>query len=121
MKDTRIAEITQAKIDSILRRAERPAVNVAKEENQAVKSLLSNEAIIIASANKGNATVLLNASDYDLKATKVIGKKQFERVKKNPWKKMEEGINKIAWSLFQAGRIKRPFYDFLRSSSCPLP
>ena len=29
-------------------------------------------------------------------------------------------INKITWSFFQAGRIKRPFYDFLRSSSCPL-
>ena len=48
-----------------------------EEESLAVRSLLSNEAIIIAPADKENATVVLNASDYYVNARKVIGKKPF--------------------------------------------
>ena len=80
---------------------------MSKEESLAVKSFLSNEAIIITPADEGNATVVLNASDYDLKATKVIGKKPFERAEKNPRKKVEEGINKIAWRFFSSGKDQK--------------
>ena len=121
MKDTVKAELTRAKIGGIIRRAERPSPNVSKEERVAVKDLLSNDGIVIAPADKGNATVVLNKSDYEAKARSVIEKKPFEKVKRNPKRKVEEGINKIAWNLFQNRRIKRPFYDFLRSSASPLP
>ena len=74
MKDTVNVEITCAKIDGITRRVEQPQMNVPKEKSKAVKNLLSNEAIVITPAYIANATVLLNSSDYLLKAKNAIGK-----------------------------------------------
>ena len=76
---------------------------------------------MIVPADKGNSTVVMNVADYDKKALDVIGKKLFERVSKDPTRKVEDGINKLTYGLFQAGKIKKPLYDELCAPSNPLP
>ena len=66
-------------------------------------------------------TQVRNGNFIQNKALDVIGKRPFEKVVRDPTKKVEDGINRIALELFRSDRIKKPLYDYLRASSCPLP
>ena len=121
MDDQVTAEMTRAKISGLIKKGKRPPRNISKEEQEALSSLRSNEEIVVAPADKGNATVVLNVAAYEGKALDVIGRKPFEQIAKDPTKRVEDGLNRIVWDLFKSNQIKRPLYDFLRASSCPLP
>ena len=82
-EDQMAAEVARAKIASILKTAVRPNSNICKEELRAMQSLKKRKDIIIAPADKGNATVVLDAVEYEKKALEVIGKRPFEQVKED--------------------------------------
>ena len=121
MQNKVAAEVCRAKVSGILRRSTPPESNISMEEKEALQELKNNEDIVIVPADKGNATVVLDAVDYEQKAMDVIGKKPFERVDNDPTRKVEDGINDLTYALLKAGKIKKPFYSYLRASSCPLP
>jgi hypothetical protein len=61
------AETLRQQTCEILRKARPPPRNISFDEIQALKALRSNEEIIVLPADKGNATVVMNTSDYNTK------------------------------------------------------
>ena len=61
---------------------------------------------LIVPADNGNSAVVMNVADYDKKALDVTGKKPFERVSKDPTRKVEDGINKLTYDCSKLERLK---------------
>ena len=73
------------KICKVIRRAKRPSSNVTKDEREAWKKLKKNKALQISQADKGNATIVLDAADYDAKVHELLDDCTFyDRLKKDP-------------------------------------
>ena len=64
--------LTRSKITQILYNAKLPSSNLNPEELQALKELRSDQSINIMKSNKGNASVVMNTTDYDRKLLNVL-------------------------------------------------
>ncbi|XP_047989338.1 uncharacterized protein LOC125228720 [Leguminivora glycinivorella] len=62
---SRDAEVLRQDVAVILRKATLPKSNVTTEERLALKNLRANENILVLKADKGNATVVMDSTDYD--------------------------------------------------------
>ena len=69
-------ETARIKICAAIRRAKRPSFNVGKDKRKAWKELKKHKSIQIEQADKGNATVILDADDYNEKAHELLGMQQ---------------------------------------------
>lgn len=65
--DQNKAEEIRQDVSRILRNARPPPSNISKEEAIALKNIKNNKNIIILKADKGNATVIVNRTDYEHK------------------------------------------------------
>ena len=122
------AEVARAKVAGIvnrfqreIRRTGREQKNLSKEEKEAFEKIKKKKDVIVVPADKGNATVVMNAKDYKTKALDLIGKRPFEEVSRCPKQKVEDRINGFLWDLFQQKVIKKTLYNQLHASACPLP
>ena len=61
------AQLARTKIVGCLTGARPPPANLCPAEHKAIKQLKEEESIVIAPADKGNATVVMNREDYDKK------------------------------------------------------
>ena len=75
---------------------------------KALHNLRERDDVIIAPADKGNATVVMDSIEYERKALDVISKKPLELVKNDPTKKIEATLNKHLWKLCQSRFISKP-------------
>ena len=82
--------------------------NLSKEEKVAFEKIKKKKDVIVVPADKGNATVVMNAKDYKTKALDLIGKRPFEEMSRCPKQKVEDRINGFLWDLFQQKVIKKP-------------
>ena len=57
----------RVQVTEVLRRARLPRSNLSKNQKDAVQNLRTGRSIHILKADKGNATVILNRTDYDKK------------------------------------------------------
>lgn len=83
------------------------------KERNSIKSLRNDTSIIILPADKGNATVILNKTDYDIKINKLITEGQYSKLDKDPTSKYD---NKIYRTLF---KYKDEFSDTQRKNLTP--
>ena len=109
-----VAEVARSKVAGIVSRFQREIKqggrgpsNLSKEEKAAFEALKKDKDIVVVPADKGNATVVLDAEDYQSKALEVIGQPPFEEVLRCPRQKVEDQINEFLWSLFQQKVIKK--------------
>ena len=66
------AEKTRAAVASVIRHAKPPKLDMPKGEIDALTELRNNEEVVILQADKGNATVILDAEDYEQKAAAIL-------------------------------------------------
>ena len=57
-------QIARSKVSEILKSAKPPQRNITHEEEEALKELKKDESSVILKADKGNATVVMNATEY---------------------------------------------------------
>ena len=69
----------RAKISLTLRNAQQPEQNISKEERKTLKSLKTDESIIILLADKGRSTVVLDKTDYTQKCNDHIDNGPYEQ------------------------------------------
>ena len=69
--------------------SKQPTDNLPKQERQALKTLKDDKDIMILPADKGNATVLLNATDYTNKVELILDDGTYRQLKKDPTRKIE--------------------------------
>ncbi|CAF4794379.1 unnamed protein product, partial [Rotaria sp. Silwood2] len=95
--------------------------NLSKEELTALKSLKSNNNIIICKADKGNSIVILDKEIYMKKAEEILKGKQFEPLNNDKFhREQEEKLNKYIFSLFKKGVIDNKLRYQLQSTCSSL-
>ncbi|XP_023723162.1 uncharacterized protein LOC111873027, partial [Cryptotermes secundus] len=68
----------------ILKNSRKPNDNLTGAERRALRSLKANEALTVLPADKGNAAVVLDTSDYNRKIAAVLEDKAYRKLKKDP-------------------------------------
>jgi sugar-specific transcriptional regulator TrmB len=95
--------------------------NLSDEELSALKSLKSNNNIVICKADKGNCIVILDKESYMSKAEEILKGKQFEMLKDDKFhRKREEELNRYVYSLLKEGVIDRKLRFQLQSTCSSL-
>ena len=116
-KDKQKAERVRATVASVLNTTTRPQKsNTSKEEREALRTLQTNDQIIILPADKGNATVILDKDEYERKARDLLSHPPFRKVDKDPTKRNEYRVNDTLKRLLTRRAIDRVTYDRLRVS-----
>ena len=110
------AERARAAIAGILRNAKPPRPNITREERQALTDLRKNDDIKIVQADKGNVTVVMNASDYEKKAEDILGAAPFVVLPSDPTVRNERKVNATLKNLLQANEITKATHDHIRVS-----
>ena len=91
--------------------------NITAEERKAFQQLKKNSNIQILHADKGNATVVLNAADYDRKKHDLLNDDNSHAVlTKDPPRSTERSFLSLLRNLRKEGKITEDFYNKVRPS-----
>lgn len=121
-KDTVAANVARAAVCNILRKAKPPPKNLTRDEKRALTSLRENNNIVIAKADKGNVTVVLDKEDYEDKANEILLAAPFQKIDKDGTKQTERKLNHTLKTLLDKKVIDKELYNNLRvSPGCSKP
>ena len=118
------AQLARTRMVGCLTRARPPPTNLCPAEHKAIQNLKREESIVIAPADKGNATVLMNRKNYDRKIRTLLADKEtYKSLPKDPTPAQERKMNGILLPLMssRAGSIPERLYYHLRSSAGKVP
>ena len=65
---------------SILKKAKPPAPNMTRQERTAVRNLRERQDLVILTAEKGNATVVLDQADYKKRVENLLEDPVYQRI-----------------------------------------
>ncbi|CAH2086613.1 unnamed protein product [Euphydryas editha] len=89
-------EAMRQDVSSVLRRSKLPKPNLSKEESIALKNLRARSDITVLRADKGNATVVMDTSDYNTKIEQLLSDKStYKIVNKDPTNKILKETNDL--------------------------
>ena len=95
--------------------------NLSDDEQNALKSLKSNDKIVICKADKGNCIVVLDKESYREKAEEILRGEQFEKLGSDKFhREQEEALNKYIYKLFEQGVIDNKLRYRLQSTCSSL-
>nr|XP_032511410.1 uncharacterized protein LOC116765884 [Danaus plexippus plexippus] len=83
------SEAIRQDVSYVLRRSKLPRQNISRQESVALKQLRNNEDLTVLRADKGNATVIMDTSDYDNKIIEILSDNSiYKKVNKDPTTKV---------------------------------
>ena len=95
----------------LLAKSRPPPPNLLPEEQKAIKDLKADGTIIIAQADKGNATVVMNQTDYDGKVRSLLSDTDtYKKLPRDPTAAQERKMNSLLLALNRSGSIPDPLY-----------
>ena len=86
-------------VRNILKKAKLPPPNLQKDERAAIKALKEDKNITILPADKGNATVVMDTSQYVEKVKDLLTEPVYEKVKKDLTPATERRVLKEIWEM----------------------
>ncbi|XP_060527544.1 uncharacterized protein LOC132702783 [Cylas formicarius] len=101
------AEEIRIETANILRKAKPPKTNLTRSEGLALRSLNTDEGIIILPADKGNATVLLKTEEYERKIEELLDPGSYKPLKKDPTQVRLRLTNRLIKSSSLSEEIKK--------------
>ena len=110
-------ELSRIKMSEAIRKAKIPDNNISVAERRAYKDLRNCDDIKILQADKGKATVVMNAEDYNRKVHDLLDdRKCYDILRKDPTKATERKLLKLLRDLKKSQRITEAFYERVRPS-----
>ena len=108
-------------MSDFLRKAKPAKPNLSKGELSALQDIRRDSSIHILTADKGNATVIMDRSQYTDKVSHILLSDSYRPLKKNPIPSIEKRVASKLLALHRAGALSIQLYRHLRpsSSSCP--
>ncbi|KAK3735298.1 hypothetical protein QZH41_000232 [Actinostola sp. cb2023] len=101
------------KVTNILASAKLPANNLTKDEKSAIRTLRDDKDIIILKADKGNATVVMDRTEYDNKIENMLSDtKTYKILPRDPAKSCETKLKAML------SKMKDKFQDSTYRSLC---
>ena len=82
--DAERADTVRRAVNTILQQAEPPKPNIKKEQQDALKSLKQGKSIMVLLADKGRASVVMDADTYHAKMSALIDSGPYQLLNKNP-------------------------------------
>ena len=95
--------------------------NISRQEQAAINSLRQDKTINILCADKGNATVVMDKTEYDRKVADILNSASYRQFKKDPTQSIERRLQQKLLSLQRSGNITQPLYRQLRPSNSKCP
>ena len=78
------AEELRVEVRKVLRKTQRPPVNITKDEYKAMNELEKDDSRMILTADKGMALVVIDKADYIKKAEELLNKPTYKRIPEDP-------------------------------------
>ena len=120
--DQDTANNIRAKIVGVLNKPNHVHNNLTPLEMKALKELRRDPSIVILPADKGRATIILNAKDYDNKILNIIGDRNtYKILKADPTPALQNRMNAILLSLKKQEKLSPNLYSLLHSSNGIIP
>ena len=116
------AHLARTRIVGYLAGARPPPANLSQAEHKALKCLREDDSIVIAPADKGNITVMMDRSDYEGRIQTLLDNTEtYRRLTKDPTMAQERKMNGLLLTLMRSGAISERLYQWLRSSAGKVP
>ncbi|XP_071794470.1 uncharacterized protein [Asterias amurensis] len=119
--DKQKADVIRIQIHEVLKHSKPPKSNLSKREFQAINDLRRDPSIHILKADKGNATVVMDRTEYDQIVQSILDTDTYVRLKKNPIPLVERKLAAKLLSLNRSTAISTPLYRHLRPSASKCP
>ncbi|XP_071792712.1 uncharacterized protein [Asterias amurensis] len=109
------------KINEVLQKAKPAKSNLSKVEQAALREIRRDESIHILPADKGNATVIMDRTEYTDKVSNILSSGSYRPLPKDPTPSIEKRVASKLLSIHRSGALSVPLYRRLRpsSSTCP--
>jgi hypothetical protein len=95
------------KAAALLRNASNPKANLSRTESEAIRLLRANEDIIVLPADKGNATAVLDKSDYKQKLQGLLDAGPYRKVTRDPGPTFRRELHRRLSKVVADGRLSR--------------
>ena len=118
--DAESAKKLRIGVSDALRTARPPPSNLDKEMKKALKDLRMDEEIVILPADKGNATVVMDKSEYMTKMNRMLEDDTYKELMRDPTSRIETKITRKLRELEKKGYISDKEKKFL-SPQCSKP
>ncbi|XP_074031353.1 uncharacterized protein [Leptinotarsa decemlineata] len=113
------AEDIRHEVAHVLKTQKPPKSNLPRKERNAFQNLKKNKNIIITPADKGNATVVMNTTDYQKKMMNILQDGSYKPSARDPTTYLEK-TTKAKIQSFKLGReIEQKTIPREKSSKCP--
>ncbi|KAM3823585.1 uncharacterized protein M6D78_018813 [Vipera latastei] len=106
-------------VTNILCTSKPPKSNLPKEEQTALLNLKNDTSIIILPADKGNATVVMNSSDYHTKLSNLLRDSTYKLLKTDPTTYLEKTTKSKIKATPISEEIQKTIIPREKSSRCP--
>ena len=105
--DPDTAERLRSGVSSVLRSTKPPKSNLSSCLRRAVKDVRKDETIVILPADKGNATVVMDRTEYVNKLETMLADDTYRKLKKDPTTRVESKITQALKNAKQRGYMSR--------------
>ena len=99
------AQLLREGVSQALSRARPPKSNLDKGMHRAIKDLRGDDNIVILPADKGNATVVMDRTEYTMKMNRMLEDVTYTRLKRDPTSRIETKVGKMLKSLEGRGHM----------------
>ncbi|KAK5648272.1 hypothetical protein RI129_003164 [Pyrocoelia pectoralis] len=104
---------------NVLRKSKNPKPNISPKQLNTLNKLKKNENILVLPADKGNATVIVNTSDYHERMLNLINSPEYKMNKSDPTTYLEKKTKTIINSTTIPDDIKKTIIPREKSSRVP--
>lgn len=88
-------KMLQRRVQECLDGAKAPKANLTREQSCALKELEKDKTIVVLPADKGNATVIMDRTQYNDKMNEILSDVSYKPLTKDPSKKTERQLTQI--------------------------
>ena len=101
-------------VNTILEQAQPPTPNITKEQQEALKSPKEDNSIMVLPADKGRASVILDADTYHAKMSALIDSGSYQLPNKDPTDRLTRKLSEKLLTLKRNGHISEAVYNKIR-------
>jgi len=112
--DAERADTVRRSVNTILQQAQLPTPSITKEQQEALKSLKEDNSIMVLPADKGRASVILDADTYHAKLSALIDSGPYQLLNKNPTDHLTWKLSEKLLILKRNGHISGAVYNKIR-------
>ena len=116
------ATVLRSEMAGLLRNVKPPKSNITKDERKAIQELKKEESILILPADKGKATVIIDASEYEDKINEMLSdERTYEKLPTDPTQRYKRELVAILSRLKNEEKINKSQYDLLYPTAENVP